>query len=280
MLLTPLLLLPLMSSALQSSRLGIQALFLDCDGTICDTETAVTLRQFNQAFRVLHERNPNSALIQWSEEEYSGLLKTGDSKQRYLAYFERTNSWPDSVVSGFQTKSDFAAEMQRLKNEQFDTVFTRTLASGELKLRPGIKKLVEDALARNVPVAVCSNSNYRPVRAIIESFFDLANADIPVYGGDSVLQKKPNPEIYTTAADKFNIRDYSKCLVIEDSNMGLVAAKKAGMRCVVTTSKFTMDEDFSKADLVVSDLESAGLTFASLDSMMISNRFEPRLVGI
>ena len=277
MLVSFLLLFPFMCAALQP-RASIQALLLDCDGTLCETETAVTLRQFNRAFRVFHERNPNSALIQWSEDEYSNLLKAGDSKQRYLTYFERTGLWPNSVLNGLQTKYDFAAEMQRLKNEQFDTVFTRTLASGKLKLRPGIKRLVEDALALNVPVAVCSNSNYRPVRAIVETFFDLSKADIPVYGGDSVGKKKPDPEIYTTAADKFNISDYSKCLVIEDSNMGLVAAKEAGMRCVVTTSQFTKDEDFSTADLLVNDLESAGLTFERLDAMMKSNRFEPLLV--
>ena len=277
--LLPLLLLPIMSSALQT-RTGIQALLLDCDGTLCETETTVTLRQFNQAFRVFHDRNPNSALVQWSEDEYANLLKTGDSKQRYLAYFERTGLWPYTVLSGTKSKSEFAAEMQRLKNEQFDTVFTQTLSSGELKLRPGIKRLVEDALALKIPVAVCSNSNYRPVRAIVETFFDTAKCDIPVYGGDSVVKKKPNPDIYLAAADKFNIRDYSKCLVIEDSNMGLMAAKRAGMRCVVTTSTFTRDEDFSSADLLVADLESAGLTFARLDSMMQNNKFEPLLVDI
>lgn len=261
------------------SRPSIQGLFLDCDGTLCETEVAVTLRQFNQAFQVFHQMNPREKLIQWSEEEYADLLKAGDSKQRFLVYFERQGLWPEVVVQGIKTKLEFAADMQRLKNEQFDSVFSQVIGSGELKLRPGVKRLVDDAIRMGVPVAVCSNSNFRPVNSIVKSLLDVAKHDIPVYGGDSVSRKKPHPEIYVTAAEKFNIQDFSKCLVIEDSNMGLLAAKKAGMRCIVTTSRFSKEEDFSSADVVVNDLDSAGLTFEGLDKMMEKDVFESALLA-
>ena len=44
--------------------------------------------------------------------------------------------------------------------------------------------------------------------------------------------------------------------MIEDSNNGLRAAKAAGMRCIVTMSSYTADEDFSLADKVVHDLDA------------------------
>jgi beta-phosphoglucomutase-like phosphatase (HAD superfamily) len=43
-------------------------------------------------------------------------------------------------------------------------------------------------------------------------------------------------------------------VIIEDSRNGLVAAKSAGMTCVITTNGYTENEDFSEADLVVSEL--------------------------
>lgn len=41
-----------------------------------------------------------------------------------------------------------------------------------------------------------------------------------------------------------------RCVVIEDSFIGLQAARAAGMRCIVTKSSYTQDEDFSIADAV------------------------------
>jgi beta-phosphoglucomutase-like phosphatase (HAD superfamily) len=46
--------------------------------------------------------------------------------------------------------------------------------------------------------------------------------------------------------------------VIEDSRNGLLAAKAAGMRCLVTKSCYTQHEDFSEADGVVSSLGDPG----------------------
>ncbi len=46
----------------------------------------------------------------------------------------------------------------------------------------------------------------------------------------------------------------SECLVVEDSRNGLLAAKAAKMRCIVTTNGYTENEDFEEADLVVSEL--------------------------
>jgi beta-phosphoglucomutase-like phosphatase (HAD superfamily) len=43
-------------------------------------------------------------------------------------------------------------------------------------------------------------------------------------------------------------------VVVEDNRNGLLAAKGAGMYCLVTTNSYTEDEDFREADLVVSEL--------------------------
>ncbi|KAF2591193.1 hypothetical protein F2Q70_00040479 [Brassica cretica] len=55
--------------------------------------------------------------------------------------------------------------------------------------------------------------------------------------------------IYNLAAETLGV-DPSKCVVVEDSAIGLAAAKAAGMTCIVTKSGYTADEDFVNADAV------------------------------
>jgi beta-phosphoglucomutase-like phosphatase (HAD superfamily) len=76
---------------------------------------------------------------------------------------------------------------------------------------------------------------------------------IAVFAGDVVARKKPDPAIYLLAAEKLGL-DPARCVVVEDSNNGLRAAKSAGMRCIVTVSSYTGEEDFALADCVVEDL--------------------------
>jgi beta-phosphoglucomutase-like phosphatase (HAD superfamily) len=71
--------------------------------------------------------------------------------------------------------------------------------------------------------------------------------------GDIVSRKKPDPEIYDLAKSKLALPT-NECVVIEDSRNGLLAAVGAGFPCFITTSTYTIDEDFSEAVGVVPDL--------------------------
>lgn len=86
-------------------------------------------------------------------------------------------------------------------------------------------------------------------------------------------QEKPAPDMYLHALQDINTawniysqtKDTldavpkviipSRCLVIEDSEVGLSAAKDAGMKCAVTPSYYTQKEDFSRADWVLNSLD-------------------------
>jgi beta-phosphoglucomutase-like phosphatase (HAD superfamily) len=78
-------------------------------------------------------------------------------------------------------------------------------------------------------------------------------ARIPVFAGDVVPAKKPDPAIYRLTADRLGL-DPADTLVIEDSRNGLLAATAAGFPCLVTVNGYTRDEDFGEAVLVVSEL--------------------------
>lgn len=237
----------------------IGALLLDCDGTIAETERELTLVQFNCAFKATDE----VAHIQWTSSEYGELLKAGASQARFTSYFEK-HGWPASVQSGMMGKPEFVDYMKRQKDDMFDVVWGR----GEIQLLPGVMRLIDEALDSGVKVAVCSNSNLEPVTKICLALLGqhrvakmlILTGDMPEFK----QHKKPDPKIYLHAASVLGVPP-SRCVAVEDSYVGLQAAKRANMRCIVTPSYYTTGEDFGDADLVASDLDAGGVRIVKLD---------------
>lgn len=126
---------------------------------------------------------------------------------------------------------------------------------------------VEEALANDVKVAVCSTSNERAVSTIVRVMLGEAIATrMPVFAGDVVPKKKPAPDIYLLAAEQLDVNP-ARCVVVEDSRIGLLAAKAAGMRCVVTTSSYTGGEDFTLADAVFDCIGEEGAARFSIGDL-------------
>lgn len=100
---------------------------------------------------------------------------------------------------------------------------------------------------------------------------------MPRFAGDVVEKKKPSPDIYLLAAESLGV-DPGRCWVVEDSNIGCRAAKAAGMRCLVTKSIYTEEEDFAGADLVVKDLNSGldgPISVGYLNYLASPRRYKP-----
>jgi HAD superfamily hydrolase (TIGR01509 family) len=177
-------------------------------------------------------------------------------------YFE-TAGWPDAAS---YDKDAFLAEMHRSKTQ----IFADLIASGALPLRPGVLRLVDEAIAAGVRLGVCTTSNPKSIDAVL----DLMGADRKskfefVLAGDIVSRKKPDPEIYTMARSQLDL-PASECLVVEDSRNGLLAAIGAGFPCFITTSTYTADEDFSEAVGVAPELgdpPNPTVTLEDLDSL-------------
>ncbi len=221
---------------------NLQAILFDCDGVLVDTERDGHRVAFNQAFAQL------GLDVEWSVERYHVLLETAGGKERMRAHFDEMG-WPASVTD----RDAFLLQVHVLKTD----LFMDLINAGKMVMRPGVSALIAQALSRGVQVAVCSTSNVKAVQGIVDQLIggDLAPR-IRVFAGDMVKAKKPDPAIYQMALDQMGL-DPARCVVVEDSNIGLRAAKAAGLRCIVTKSTYTGSEDFSAADLVVEDL-SAG----------------------
>jgi HAD superfamily hydrolase (TIGR01509 family) len=218
----------------------LQALIFDCDGVLVDTELDGHRVSFNQAFR---EAGLETV---WNAERYGQLLSTAGGKERMRRHFDET-AWP----AGHADRDALIAQLHRLKTD----IFMDLIRTGKLPLRPGIARIVDEAAAEGITLAVCSTSNERAVQAVVDVMLGPArSAKIKVFAGDAVAAKKPAPDIYLLAAKTLNLAP-ANCMVIEDSNNGLRAAKSAGMRCIITKSTYTADEDFSLADKVVNNLD-------------------------
>lgn len=225
----------------------MQALIFDCDGVLVDTERDGHRVAFNQAFGEL------GLGIDWSVARYADLLKTAGGKERMMRFFDE-DGWPGS-------EPDRAALIARLHGLKTD-LFMRLIEAGGLPLRPGIARIIDEAITAGVKLAVCSTSNERAVQAVVDKMLGAERArHISVFAGDIVPRKKPDPAIYDLAATTLGL-DPSRCVVIEDSNNGLRAAKAAGMACIVTVSSYTADEDFTLADRVVPDLDAGKIGLA------------------
>lgn len=85
-----------------------------------------------------------------------------------------------------------------------------------------------------------------------------------VVTGDQVARPKPFPDVFLEAARRLGV-EARECVVLEDAEKGVIAAKAAGMKCVAVPSGHTAGNDFSGSDLVVESLSV--LTLGMLDAM-------------
>uniref|UniRef100_A0A7S0RKF3 Uncharacterized protein n=1 Tax=Chlamydomonas leiostraca TaxID=1034604 RepID=A0A7S0RKF3_9CHLO len=215
------------------------ALLFDCDGVLVDTERDGHRVSFNEAFK---RKCLNHV---WDVDLYGHLLEIGGGKERMTKYFKDVeDKEPFKSIKDKEARKKLVQELHLLKTD----IFMELVETGAMPLRPGVKRLVEEAMAADVPVAVCSTSNERAVSTIVRVMLGPEVAKkMRVFAGDVVPKKKPDPAIYLLAAKELKV-DPAHCCVVEDSKIGLQAAKAAGMTCFVTKSSYTTNEDFTGAD--------------------------------
>jgi HAD superfamily hydrolase (TIGR01509 family) len=220
----------------------IEALIFDCDGVLVDTERDGHRVGFNRAFA------EHGIDAEWDVDLYGKLLLVAGGKERMRAYFDEFG-WPEGV-EGDDGRDSLIAELHRTKTE----ITSRLVGEGALQLRAGVARIVDEALGAGVRLGVCTTSNPRFIDAVLDLLGPERKAGFEfVHAGDVVSKKKPDPEIYELAKRSLGLPPH-KCVVIEDSRNGLLAAKGAGLPCLITTSTYTVDEDFGEADRVVPEL--------------------------
>lgn len=222
----------------------MNALIFDCDGVLADTEQYGHLPAFNQTFKEF------GLPVQWSVDEYGVKLKIAGGKERIASLLT-----PELVArAGLPTDPESQKKMIADWHKRKSEIYKQLIREGRLPGRPGVARIVKEAHAAGWKLAVASTSAEESVRGVLEYVVgkNLAS-EFLVLAGDIVPKKKPAPDIYLLTLERLGM-PAEECLVVEDSSNGLLAAQAAGLRCIITLSSYTWDEDMTGALMVVSDL--------------------------
>jgi HAD superfamily hydrolase (TIGR01509 family) len=226
----------------------VPALIFDCDGVLADTERDGHRPAFNQTFVDV------GLPVQWSEQEYGEKLRIGGGKERMASLLTKDFVREHGLPADAEGQKELLADWHRRKT----AIYKDLVRSGSMPGRPGIARIVDEALAAGWSLAVASTSAEESVRAVLDHVVgtDVA-ARFAVFAGDVVPAKKPDPAIYVLAIERMGVAP-DDAIVVEDSRNGLLAAVRAGLRCIVTVSSYTAEEDMGEALFVVSSLGDPG----------------------
>ncbi|MFE3524797.1 HAD family hydrolase [Streptomyces sp. NPDC059161] len=208
---------------------ALQAVFLDMDGTLVDTE----------GFWWDAEREAFAALGHTLDESWRHVVVGGPMTRSAGFLIEATGA--DITL----------AELTLLLNDRFEERIARGVP-----LMPGAARLLSELAAHEIPTALVSASHRRIIDKIVHSL-GAANFTLTV-AGDEVARTKPHPDPYLIAARGLGA-DPSRCAVVEDTATGVAAAEAAGCRVVAVPSVAPIAAAAGRA--VVGSLEQVDLAF-------------------
>jgi HAD superfamily hydrolase (TIGR01509 family) len=182
----------------------LQAVLLDMDGTVCDTEPA---------WMATERRMAAANGAEWTKED--GLALVGNSLLESGAYIKRRMRLSKSTAE--------------IVDDLHDGVIEEIGRRG-VEWLPGAVDLVEACNARGIPVALVTMSYRRFAAAVLETMprgaFDV------VVTGEDVERGKPAPDAYLAAASALGVEPTS-CVAVEDSPTGAASAYAAGCTVMV-----------------------------------------------
>lgn len=201
----------------------IKAIFWDNDGILADTEP-------------LYFRATSEVLAEFGVEL---------TQQQFIDISLRDGNSLFSLVADQLTPTQMDAA-RNARNQRY-----AELLQTDPRILPGVEETLAN-LHGKIRMAIVTSS--RPEHfALIHHRSGLLKYFEFVLARDDYTHSKPHPEPYLTALQKSGLQP-EECLVIEDSERGLLAARRAGLRCFVIPGRLTRVGDFSAAQRVLADI--------------------------
>ncbi len=206
--------------------MALQAVLFDMDGVIVDTEP-LHRKAYFQVFSDLG--------MDVSEKLYTSF--TG------LSTFRTIENLKENFDIPLETQ-----EVMRRKRAYFKTYFD---TDPDFDLIPGVKDLIIRYYEAGITLVLASSATMTSINMMFDRF-DLHGYFKGKISGADLAESKPNPEIFLKAAE-ISGQPKEKCMVIEDATNGILAAHRAGIFCSAYRSQHSKQQDYSLANLVVSD---------------------------
>lgn len=161
-----------------SESLIVMYLLVDMDGVLADTERDGHRPAFNQAFE---ENNLDTV---WTVERYGKLLEVGGGKERMTAHWNEVG-WPANIAE--DQRQEKVKELHLRKTD----IFMDFINQKKIPLRPGVLRVIDDAIAAGLKLAVCSTSSEKAVRNLVNTLMGPERAaKFQIFAGDMVQKKK------------------------------------------------------------------------------------------
>ena len=205
----------------------IQAVIFDLDGLMIDSEP-LQLRAINRALA--------PAGVALSEADWMRLVG-----QKSI-----------EIIRQLKDRYRFDEDLAEIEAAKLDAYRQIIQEKDALKLMPGVWDAVRACQSLQLKLALASSSVQADI-AVILNKFGLDSTFAAVVSGDQVAIGKPDPAIFLETARRLAVEPQN-CLVLEDSPGGVAAANAAGMFSVAIPNRLAAQQDFSAANVVLSDL--------------------------
>jgi HAD superfamily hydrolase (TIGR01509 family) len=206
----------------------ISTVIFDLDGLLADTER-LHCRAYQLAFG-----------------ERGIELGTGEYAEHWIRHGKGIVEWVDQQGLTFDPH-----ELRKRKSQHY-----LNLLESSLRPMDGALELL-DFLHGKFRIALASSSYRDAIDGVLAGLRIASYFEVVVSGLD-VAKVKPAPDIFLLAARALRV-DPTECLVFEDAEKGVIAADRAGMRCIAVPNDFTRHHDFSKATRICASLREINI---------------------
>lgn len=223
----------------------LSAIIFDVDGTLADTEE-VHRQAFNEAFVEF------GLDWDWTPSLYSELLATSGGR-------ERMRLFGADLREAFRSDQEFERFIRDVHRTK-SAIYRDKLLSGQVPLRIGVERLIDEARAEGLTLAIATSSSTSNLHALLDSNLapDWRSWFASVHTSDTVPTKKPSPAVYRAVLTDLAL-PARNTIALEDTVNGMLATSAIGIQVVVTTHYFTRHHHFPKAALVTDGLGSPDL---------------------